>query len=517
MESVWNQVKANLKEILPDLSFRMWIQPMRFAGFETFAGSSNRGEQLQVNQNIDGANLKSVTVTLLCANSFARKRIRDNYLADMAKEFLKIGKELGFEQIKIQLDIFDDQKNDIKKADNISPNQPILTTKIGAAATKKRATTKQALPILARSNPNNIKRPSNVDQPTLPGLPQIFDTGRMLKKDYTFDQFVVGNNNNFAYSASLSLAEGGNNANGAIYLLAGTGLGKSHLSQAVGHHVIDNGITNRVFYITAEDFTNEMVHSIQSHTINNFKEKYRKKCDVLILEDIHFLSGKEATQKELAMTLDYLLDAQKKLIFSGCYLPDEIPKMNEQLKSRLTMGLVTKMEAPDFGVRVKILKKKSQSNGYTIPNDVVDYIAQELCDNVRQLESGLTGVVAKASLMGERIDLSLAKSVLENISKSRREVTIDSIKQLICNEFGVSEADLLSASRKSNLVYPRQIAIYLSKKYTEQPIKTIGKSFNRYHATAIHSINAVEKAMQQQGAIREQLNYLYKKIESGKI
>ncbi|MBF0259458.1 MAG: chromosomal replication initiator protein DnaA, partial [Desulfamplus sp.] len=189
----------------------------------------------------------------------------------------------------------------------------------------------------------------------------------------------------------------------------------------------------------------------------------------------------------------------------------------EQLKSRLTMGLVTKMEAPDFETRVKILKKKSSLNGYKIPNDVADYIAQELCDNVRQLESGLAGVAAKGSLMGEPINLALARAVLENISKSRKQVTIDAIKKLICNEFAISEEDLLSTSRKSKLVHPRQMAIYLSRKYTDQPLKTIGKSFNRYHATAIYSINAVEKAIQQQGAFSEQLNYLYKKIEAGKF
>ncbi len=347
----------------------------------------------------------------------------------------------------------------------------------------------------------------------------MFDSGRILKKDYTFDRFVVGDNNDFAYSASLSLAQGANtnSTNGALYLLGGTGLGKSHLSQAVGHHAMAQGIPNRVFYVTAEDFTNEMIYSLKNNTINGFKEKYRKKCDVLILEDIHFLSGKDATQKELAMTLDYLLDAEKKLIFSACCLPSEIPKMNEQLKSRLTMGLVTKMDSPDFNTRVKILKKISKEHGYKIPGDVTDYIAQELCDNVRQLQSGLTGVAAKASLMGDKINIELARSILDNIAKTRKSITLDVIKKLVCGEFGITEQDLVSPSRKKKHVHPRQIGIYLSRKYTDQPLKKIGRSFNRYHATAIYSINVVKKAIKQQGAFYEQLNYLYKKIESGKI
>ncbi|MBF0412646.1 MAG: chromosomal replication initiator protein DnaA [Desulfamplus sp.] len=531
MESVWNQVKANMKDLLPDHSFRMWIQPIQFMGFDIAADHNPdiQAQEYQAKsieskgpQGLDST--KSVVIKLACPNSFSNKRIKDNYLAGMTMEFLKLGQEHGLTDVKIELGIADANKPDSQKADTHKNKKkgltPISSTNFTSLVANLQTTRERELQKNNQTNQarsDNYKRNSTADQLPLPGLTRAFDTGRMLKKDYTFDQFVVGNNNDFAYSASLSLAQGGNNANGALYLLAGTGLGKSHLSQAVGHHVINQGITNKVFYVTAEDFTNEMVHSIQNHTISSFKEKYRKKCDVLILEDIHFLSGKEATQKELAMTLDYLLDAEKKIIFSGCYLPDDIPKMNDQLKSRLTMGLVTKMEAPDFETRVKILKKKSQINGYKIPNEVADYIAQELCDNVRQLESGLAGVASKSSLMGEKINLDLARQVLSNISKSKKAVTIDSIKRLICTEFGISEDDLISTSRKAKLVHPRQMAIYLSRKYTDQPIKTIGKSFNRYHATAIHSINAVEKAIQQQGSLCEQLNYLYKKIENEKI
>ncbi len=532
MESVWNQVKANMKTLLPDHSFRMWIQPIKFLdykvsvnktsdiqdqGYQAKAFRAKSGDsdtQSKDTQTLDSE--ESAVVTLLCPNSFSRKRVKENYLAGMTLEFLQIGQELGLKDIRIALiDIADNNKTDGHQPGSQKTKIPIPVAQVANANLQTVQSTNRMLPTANRTISESHKHRSTPDQPPLPGLTRIFDTGRMLKKDYTFDQFVVGSNNDFAYSASLSLAQGGNNSNGALYLLAGTGLGKSHLSQAVGHHVINRGITNKVFYVTAEDFTNEMVHSIQNHTISDFKDKYRKKCDMLILEDIHFLSGKEATQKELAITLDYLLDAEKKIIFSGCYLPDEIPKMNEQLKSRLTMGLVTKIEPPDFSTRVKILKKKSVINGYNIPNDVADYIAQELCDNVRQLESGLAGVVAKGSLMGEKIDLALARAVLENISKSKKIVTIDGIKKLICTEFGISEDELISASRKAKLVHPRQMAIYLSRKYTDQPIKTIGKSFNRYHATAIHSINAVEKEIQQQGPVCEQLKYLYKKIEKG--
>ena len=181
----------------------------------------------------------------------------------------------------------------------------------------------------------------------------------MLRGNYTFDQFVVGENNGFAYSAALSLASKKNNQQNALFLLSKTGNGKSHLSQAVGHHILSEYPTERVCYITAEDFANEMVYAFQANSINKFKDKYRGKCDVLLLEDVHYLTGKNRTQIELALTLDTLFDANKKIIFSSCYLPGDIPKLNDKLRSRLSCGLISAMETPDYRTRVRILKKKS--------------------------------------------------------------------------------------------------------------------------------------------------------------
>ena len=343
-----------------------------------------------------------------------------------------------------------------------------------------------------------------------------FHSGRMLKKGFTFDDFVVGDNSNFAYSASVSLAQGRINGAGMLFLLSKTGLGKSHLSQAVGHHLMANSKANRVFYVTAEDFTNEMIFSLKNNTIQRFKDKYRQRCDALILEDIHFLSGKTATQKELSMTLDYLLDADKKIIFSGCERPDDIPKLNDNLKSRLNMGLLTEIQAPDFSTRVKILDKKSKGLGCALPGKITEYIAQELCDDVRQLESGLFGVVAKGQLMGRNIDMELARSVLENMTRNRKRISIELIKQMVCNEFSITENDIISKSRKKRIVKPRQVAMFLARRYTDLPIKKIGSSFKRYHATAIYSVNAVEKEMKQKGVLYEQVKYLSKRLESGK-
>ncbi len=459
MESFWEEVKGQIKKQLPDHSYRMWIDPVELLGYDT-----------------DYVQLSS-------PNTYFINRLKTNYVPIFKKELSK----LGYKNMEIKFKIHSQEKSDSSKKDETHGAYPAV--------------------------PLAVKRPRQLK---LPGLNRS-NNGRLLKKGFTFNDFVVGDNSNFAYSASLSLAQGRMGGSSILYLLANTGLGKSHLSQAVGHHIIQNDQSTRVYYVTAEDFTNEMISSLRNNTIGLFKEKYREKCDVLILDDVHFLAGKDATQKELALTLDYLLDTEKKVIFSGCELPDDIPKLNEQLRSRLNLGLITKIDTPDFNTRVRILKKKSKEFGYSIPGHVTDYIAQELCDDVRQLESGLYGVAAKGHLMGYNIDIELAKSVLENMTNARKRITIESIKKLVCSQFSISEKDIVSTSRKKRIVKPRQVAIYLSRRYTDHSIKKIGSCFNKYHATAIYSINAIEKEIKQKGMLFEQVSYLSKKIEAGKL
>jgi chromosomal replication initiator protein len=341
--------------------------------------------------------------------------------------------------------------------------------------------------------------------------------GRFLRRDFTFDQFVVGSNNDFAYSASLALASRKETHQNALFLLSNTGMGKSHLSQAIGHHVLSVNPRDRVYYITAEDFSNEMVQAYRHNAIDKFKDKYRNHCDVLLLEDVHYLSGKERTQIELALTLDTLFESGKRIIFSSCHLPADIPKLNDKLRSRLSCGLISAIDPPNFRTRVRILQKKVNANDYRLPENVIHYLAGELTDDVRQLESGLNGVAAKSSLLGIPVDLKLAESVVKNIVRQRKRITIDAIKKLVCKYYDVGLEDISSRSRKQHLVRPRQIAIYLSRRYTDAPLQTIGKSFNRYHATALHSINCIERGLKQDSSIQKQVGFFQQKLESGKF
>jgi chromosomal replication initiator protein len=341
--------------------------------------------------------------------------------------------------------------------------------------------------------------------------------GRFFRKDFTFDDFVVGAGNDFAYSASLSLASGSERQQNALMLLSKTGMGKSHLSQAIGHHVLSQYPDERVYYITAEDFSNEMVQAFRQGSIAKFKGKYRNYCDVLLLEDIHYLSGKERTQVELALTLDSLFEAGKRIIFSSCYLPGDIPKLNDKLRSRLSCSLISNIEPPNFRTRVRILQKKARVNRYHMPDDVINYLAGELTEDVRQLESGLNGVAAKSSLLGSAIDLNLAESVVKNIVHQRKRITIDLIKKLVCKYYNCSIKDIVSRSRKRNFVRPRQMAIYLSRRYTDAPLQSIGKAFNRYHATALHSIHRIERGLKENSSIQKQVDFFHQKLESGKF
>lgn len=339
--------------------------------------------------------------------------------------------------------------------------------------------------------------------------------GRLLRQDYTFDHFVVGKNNEFAYSAALSLAVRKNLQQHSLFLLSKTGMGKSHLSQAIGHQILSESPAERVYYMTAEDFTSEMVASYKSNSVNLFKDKYHKGCDVLLLEDVHYLSGKERTQIELTHTLDSMLNENKRIIFSSCCSPSEIPKLSENLRSRLACGLISSIEPPDYRMRLKISKKYAQANHWIIPADVLELLAAELTHDVRQLKSGLVGVSAKASLLGCPIDIELARGVIKNMVCKSQRITIDSIKKLICKYYNVTPRELVSPSRKQAIVRPRQVAIYLSRQYTDQPLQTIGRSFNRYHATALHAIGIVEKGIRQGGPIQRHIEYLSQKLETG--
>jgi chromosomal replication initiator protein len=456
MENIWQSVKASIKESTPTHVYKMWIEPV---------------ELLKASD--DG-------IVLACPNILFKRRVWENFGGMIKSELTR----LAGRQLKLLLEVSNGGGNGN-----------------GNGNGKKHT-----------SHGSKIEE-TQLDIPAMNCQPRY---GRLLRKDFTFDRFVVGENSTFAYNAAVALASQKSKFP-PLFLLSQPGMGKSHLSQAVGHKILSAFPNERVMYISAEDFTTDMVNSLRKNAITEFKEKYRNNCDVLLLDDIHFLSGRTRTQDELALSLDYLYDSGKKIIFASTMPIKDIPKLRDHLKSRLSQSVVSEIQTPDFSTRFKILRYKSDYYGYQFHNEVLEYMASELTENVRLLESGLMGVATKSRLLNMDVDLSLAKSVVKNLAITRKAITLGSIKKVVCKEFGITEKDIASNSRKKGVVRPRQIAMYLARRHTKQSIQSIGRSFNRYHATVIHSINNIEKELKVKSEVQKQVERIDKQLLDGKF
>ena len=350
-------------------------------------------------------------------------------------------------------------------------------------------------------------------QLTLPNVPVNRGNGRRkFNKEYTFDRFVVGKCNEFAYSASKALASGEAWPYDSLFMLANTGLGKSHLSQSIGHALLEKYPDIRAYYITAEDFVNEMIFALKNNRIEEFKNRYRRSCDVLLLEEVHFLGGKEKTQLELGYTLDILANENKKIIFTSSLLPKDIPNMTKELSSRLSSGIITTLKNPDYNTRVKIIEKKTFEQKLRLSEDIVHFLAKHLTRDIRQIESALRCLRAKSELLNARIDLDLAKEVIKCHVTEQSQVSIEGIQKVICQYFKVDPLMLRSKSRKKIHSYPRNIYVYLCRNHTGATLEEIGKSINRNHSTVLYSSEVIEKKIKIDNRIKNQINFLKQKI-----
>ena len=354
----------------------------------------------------------------------------------------------------------------------------------------------------------------NSPQLNIPNFSPKRSRGKInLNKEFTFDRFVVGACNEFAYSASKAMASGNPFSYDTLFMRANTGLGKSHLSHSIGHMLLHNNPDIRAYYITAEDFVNEMISSLKNNRIEEFKNKYRKSCDVLMLEEIHFLGGKEKIQTELGYTLDALANDNKKLIFTSSLLPKDIPNMSKELSSRLTSGLITTLEKPDYTTRLNIIVKKAAEHNLLLSEEIVHLFAEKLTKDVRQIESVLRCFKAKAELMRVKTDINLAKEVLKYHVTDQSSISLDTIKKLICKYYNIDHSYLPSKSRKKIHTYPRNMYVYLSRNFSDATLEEIGKSINRNHSTVIYSSEVIEKKIKLDKKIRNQVDFLSQKIK----
>jgi chromosomal replication initiator protein len=333
---------------------------------------------------------------------------------------------------------------------------------------------------------------------------------------FTFDQFVTGNCNQFAFSAALALAQDQSFHYQSMYLLSDSGLGKSHLSQAVGNHLRLEKPGMLVRYVTAEQFANEMIVSLKSGSMESFKRKYREKCDLLLMERIEFLSGKEKIQSELVYTIDELLDRGKGLICTGKAYPKDIPKLSAELHSRLNGILMAHMEQPDFQTRFEIIKRKAHYENAHLPLEVAEFLANKLTGDVRQLESCLVGVIVKSNMMRVPITLHLAQDVTQVMLSHLPKLTVEHIQKTVCSSFGVDLEEVKTKTRRKDVALARQVGMYLCRQFTSQSLSNIGKAFGRSHSSVVYSVNALGKKMKgSNNKLKRQVDYLVQKLETG--
>ncbi len=315
-----------------------------------------------------------------------------------------------------------------------------------------------------------------------------------LNLRYTFDSFVVGSSNQFAHAASRAVAEAPSRSYNPLFIYGGVGLGKTHLMHAIGQYVLDHDRYLKLTYISSERFMNEMINAVRYDRVLDFRERYRS-VDVLLVDDIQFLAGKEGTQTEFFHTFNALYDSQKQIVLSSDCPPHEIQALEERLRSRFEWGLIADIQSPDLETKVAILKKKAETESVPLPDNVAMYIAGKIKSNIRELEGSLIRLIAYASLTGQDISLPLAQEVLKNIlDHEERAITIDIIQKFVADYYNLKMADLRSRNNSKSIAMPRQVAMYLCKALTHASLPEIGRSFGgKHHSTVIHSIRKVEQ------------------------
>ncbi len=335
-----------------------------------------------------------------------------------------------------------------------------------------------------------------------------------LNPKYVFETFVVGKCNKLAHAAALAVAESPGKAYNPLFIYGGVGLGKTHLMHAIAHFVLKRNPKTKVVYVSSEKFTNELINAIRDDSTNAFRRKYRN-VDILLIDDIQFLSGKEGTQEEFFHTFNTLYEANKQIVISSDRPPKEIPDLEDRLVSRFEWGLLADIQPPDFETRVAILKKKMELERISLPEDVVIFIAENFTSNIRELEGALIKVVAHFSLhQDEEISISKAAEVLKDILPIKKKtISIEDIKDAVATEFNISMSDLLSEKKAQDFSLPRQIAMYLAREYTNLSLQQIGKEFNKKdHTTVIHAHKKVSQMIKSNPDIKRKIERICGKL-----
>ena len=358
--------------------------------------------------------------------------------------------------------------------------------------------------------------PSLIPKAKAPVSPNVIQSANLNPK-YTFDTFVVGSNNNLAHAAALAVAESPGEIYNPLFIYGGVGLGKTHLMHAIAHFILKNNPKSKILYVSSETFTNELIDAIRNKnnvSTTEFREKYRNN-DVLLIDDIQFIIGKESTQEEFFHTFNALYEAKKQIIISSDRPPREIETLEDRLRSRFEWGLTVDIQPPDYETRMAILRKKEELEGYNIDNEIIKYIATNVKSNIRELEGALTKIVASSKLNNKEINLELAEEALKDLisPNAAREVTPQLIINVVSEHFGITPLDLIGQKRSKELVFPRQIVMYLCGDMTSESLQNIGKALGgRDHTTIIHGTKKIASELKTDENLKNTIDILKKKI-----
>lgn len=455
-EKIWGSAQEQLRSMLSADTFNLWFAPLRAVAVE--------GD----------------CVALEVANDFCEVWLKDNYQG-LLQDVLSIA---AARQLRAKFVVAGQQS---------LPILPAPVKKIEAPAKLKPATaaTAATAPERASATGEWSFNPKN-----------------------TFETFVVGNNNNFAYAAAKAVAEAPGKSYNPLFLYGGVGLGKTHLLHAIGQHVVGTKKGARVGYVSSEKFTNEYIDAIQNNSLVKFRKKYRQ-TDVLLIDDIQFLAGKERIQEEFFHTFNALHEAHKQIVLTCDRPASEIQGLEHRLVSRFEWGLVTDLQPPDVEMRHAILKKKAASMGVTLPDEVMSFLAHRIRTNIRRLEGALIRVASYASLTGKKLSVEVVEGLLREIlhEEGRFSINIEVIQKKVAEHFDIRLADMTSKRRPENIAFPRQVAMFLSRQMTENSLSSIGEAFGgRDHGTVLHACRLVKDRMEIDANVRQVVSYLEKQL-----
>ncbi len=452
VEKVWSSAQGLLRTMLNSDIFNLWFAPLQ------------------------ATELTQDTITLEVANDFCEVWLTDNYLGLLQDVLVH------------------------------SAGRPLKVQFVVATNAAPAATAKAAAITAAHAKVKNAEAAERSHPPA--------ETDPSFNPKNTFDTFVVGNNNNFAHAAALAVAQSPGKSYNPLFLYGGVGLGKTHLLHAIGQYVSAHKKNAKVAYVSSEKFTNEFIDAIQNNQLVRFRKKYRQ-TDVLLMDDIQFLAGKERIQEEFFHTFNALHEGHKQIVLTCDRPASEIQNLEHRMVSRFEWGLVTDMQPPDVETRLAILKKKANSMNTTVPDDLLEFLANRIRTNIRRLEGALIRVISYSSLTGKKLSLDMVENLLREVlqEEGRTIVSIDLIQKRVADHFDIRMADMTSKRRPENIAFPRQIAMFLSRQLTESSLNTIGEAFGgRDHGTVLHACRLVKDRMEVDSNVRQVVSYLEKQL-----